>query len=222
MENREFEQMAEAGLHLGHRISKLHPKMKEYVVGIRNTVHIIDLRKTEECLDKALEYMKELFKKGGKMIMVGTKPPLRNLVMETALAMEIPYVSEEWLGGTFTNFRVISKRIQYFNELTNDKKEGKLDKYSKKERIKKEKELNDMGKKFEGIKDLDGIPDAVFICDIYKDKACLKEAKMKGIKTIAIIDTNVDPASVDYPIPGNDDAISAVKYILNKVKQTKT
>jgi len=221
MENREFEQMAEAGLHLGHRISKLHPKMKDYVVGIRNTVHIIDLRKTEEHLDKALKYMTELFKKGEKLILVGTKPPLKSLIKETAEQMEIPYVNERWLGGTFTNFKVINKRIKYFNELTEDKKENRFDKYKKKEKLKKEKELADMGKKFEGIKDLEGIPDAVFICDIYKDKACLKEARMKGIKTIAIVDTNVDPSSVDYPIPANDDAISAVKYILNKVKQTK-
>ena len=214
-----IEEMEEKGVHLGHRISKLHPKMTNFVVGIRNTVHIIDLEKTEICLKKALTFISELFEKGGNMLLVGTKPPLRNLVKETAQDCNIPYITERWLGGTFSNFKVISQRAKYYRELRKEKEETDFEKYPKKERIRKEKDLIKLEKKFEGIKNLNEIPKAVFICDIKKDKLALKEAKMKGVKVVAIVDTNVDPNSVDYPIPANDDAIPSVKYILEKVAE---
>ncbi len=214
-----IEEMTEKGVHLGHKISKLHPKMADFVVGIRNTVHIIDLKKTATCLKKALNFISELSEKGEKMLLVGTKPPLRDLVEETARDCNLPYVSCRWLGGTFSNFKVISKRAKYYNDLKKEKTEGGFDKFSKKERQQKEKELKELEKKFEGIKDLQELPKAVFICDVKTDKLALKEAVMKGVKVIAIVDTNVDPSLVDYPIPANDDAISSVKYILEKVKE---
>jgi small subunit ribosomal protein S2 len=212
-------EMMEAGVHLGHRTSKLHPKMGKFILGIRNTVHVIDLKKTAEHLEKALEFLQQLSKTGGTLLLVGTKPPLRNLVEKIAKDCNLPYVTERWLGGTFTNFEVISKRAKYFKELQRKKEAGELEKYTKKERQKFEKELQDLQTKFEGIKDMEKLPEAVFLCDIIKDKLALKEAKMKGIKTIAIVDTNADPTLVDYPIPANDDAISSVKYILEKVKE---
>lgn len=213
------EEMAKTGMHLGHRTTKLHPKMQEYVVGIRNTVHIIDLKKTELCLKKALKFIAELCGQGGKIIFVSTKPPLRNLVKEAATELNIPYVVERWLGGTFTNFKVISQRAKHYKTLREQKERGEFEKLSKKERIRKEKDLERMEKKFEGIKDLEELPGAVFIFDIRKDKLCLKEAKEKGVKVVAICDTNVDPTLPDYPIPANDDAISSVRYILEKVKE---
>lgn len=212
-----IEEMTEKGIHLGHKISKLHPKMADFVVGIRNTVHIIDLKKTETCLKKALKFISELFEKKEVMLLVGTKPPLRNLVQEIAQDCNLPYVTERWLGGTFSNFKVISQRAEYYRDLKKEKKESGFEKFLKKERIRKEKDLMRLEKKFEGIKDLEKLPEAIFICDIKTDKLALKEAVMKGVKVIAIVDTNVDPTLVDYPIPANDDAISSVKYILEKV-----
>lgn len=216
----DIDEMAAAGVHLGHRTSKLHPKMENFVAGIRNTVHVIDLEKTAKCLENALSFVATLFKEKKVLLFVGTKIPLKNLVEETAKDCNMPYVTERWLGGTFSNFKVIAERAQYFKNLQKEKKEGKLDKYTKKERLKIEKELGDLKTKFEGIQNMEQLPEAVFLCDIVKDNLALKEAKMKGIKTIAIVDTNVDPTPVDYPIPANDDAISSVKYILDKVKQT--
>lgn len=217
--NLKIEEMNSQGLHLGHRISKLHPRMARFIIGIRNTVHIFDLKKTKSALKEALKFIADLFEKGGEMLLVGTKPPLRNLVEKTARDCGIPFVTERWLGGTFTNFKVISKRARYFQQLENQKAQGEFEKFSKKEKIRKERELAEMRKKFEGIKNLEKIPEAVFICDLQKDKLCLKEAKEKGVKVIAICDTNVDPSLVDYPIPANDDSLNSVKYILEKVAQ---
>ncbi len=215
----DVDEMTEKGVHLGHRISKLHPKMANYVVGIRNTVHIIDLNKTKECLERALDFASKIFEEGGNIVLVGTKPPLRNLVKEIAESCGLSYVNERWLGGTFSNFKVISQRAKYYRDLKKEKIETGFEKFPKKEKMRKEKELVELEKKFEGIKDLEKIPEAVFICDVKVDKLALKEAKSKGVKVIAIIDTNVDPSSVDYPIPANDDAISSVRYILEKFKE---
>lgn len=215
-----IEEMIEAGVHLGHKISKLHPKMGDYIVGIKNTVHIINLEETKVLLEKALEFIAEISKAGKKIIIVGTKPPLKKLVEETAKECGMPYVSERWLGGTFTNFRVIYKKAKSFRELEKDKEEGKFEKLTKKENIKIDKNLVKLRRKFEGIKNLEEMPEAIFICDLMKDKSAFKEARMKKIKTIAIVDTNVDPTLVDYPIPANDDAICAVKYILDRIKET--
>lgn len=212
-------EMMEAGMHIGHRTSRLHPRMADFVLGIRNTVHVIDLEKTARYLESALKFISEFTKEGKTLLFCGTKPPLRNLVKEAAQECGLPYVVERWLGGTFTNFEVINRRARYFQDLQKQKDEGKLEKYTKKERIKIEKELEDLRIKFEGIKNMEELPEAVFICDTVRDKLCLKEARMKGIKVVAIVDTNADPLLVDYLIPANDDAISSVRYILDKVKE---
>ena len=151
-------------------------------------------------------------------MLVSTKPPLKELIQETAEECGLPYINEKWIGGIFTNFKIIKKRIEYFKQLENLEKENGFAKYTKKERIKTKRVLENFRKKFEGVKNMDDLPDAVFICDITKDKLCLRESKAKGIKTIAIVDTNADPTTVDYPIPANDDSIPSVKYILDKVK----
>jgi len=214
------DEMMKAGVHLGHRVSRLHPKMKNYIFGVRNTIHIIDLKKTVVEFEKALNFIKELVEKQGIILLVGTKTPLRKLAKETAIECDIPYVSERWLGGTFTNFKIILKRIKYFRELERKKKEGELDKYTKKERVDFDKELKKLEMKFGGIKNLDKIPEAVFVCDVKKNILAIREARVKGVKIVAIADTNVDPNLVDYAIPANDDAITSVRYILEKVKDT--
>lgn len=211
-------EMTEAGLHFGHRTSRIHPKMKPYISGVKNTIHLIDLEQTVEKLEKALIFIQKLISEGKKILFVGTKVQVKELLKETAKECEMPYINERWLGGTFTNFKTIKKRIDYFNELAEKKEKGELDKYTKKERLDMDKELKNLEIKFGGIKDIVGIPDAIFVLDMKKDSLAIKEAGMKSIPIIAIADTNVDPSLADYPIPANDDAISSVSYVLNKVK----
>ncbi len=218
--NIDIDEMMEKAVHFGHRISKLCPKMADNVLGVRSTIHIIDLEKTADYLEKALRFISEIVKNNGVVLFVGTKIPLKNLLKETAKECDFPYVSERWLGGTFTNFKVIEKRVKLYKELLEEKKKDGFGKYTKKERIKMEKELEKMGVKFEGIKNMEKIPEAVFICDMVCDDICLKEAAAIGVKVVGIADTNADPSLIDYPIPANDDAITSVKYILEKVKET--
>lgn len=214
----DLQKMTEAGLPFGHRTSRIHPKMKPYLSGTKNTTHIIDMEKSLEEFNKTLKFIKKIISEGKTLLFVGTKIQIKNLLRETAEECHLPYIDERWLGGTFTNFKTIKKRIDYFKELVEKRKKGELEKYTKKERAKIDKELEKLETKFRGIKNLQGLPDAIFVLDMKKDDLAIKEAKKKGIKIIAIADTNVDISLADYPIPANDDAISSVKYILEKVK----
>lgn len=212
-------EMTQAGLQSGHSVSKLHPNMRPYVSGIKNTVHVIDLEKTIEEFSKALSYISSLVSEGKNLLIVGTKVPFKALVKQNAQDMELPYVNTRWLGGTFTNFETILKRVNRFIQLEKEKAEGSLGKYTKKERMKIDKEIESLRIKFEGIKNMSKLPGAVLVLDMKKDLIAAKEARKKGIKIIAICDTNIDPDLVDYPIPANDDAISSIKYILEKTKE---
>ncbi len=215
-----IDDMQVAGLHFGHRVSRLHPKMKPYVSGIKNNVHIIDLEKTSKDFEKALAFIAKLAAEGKTMLFVGTKIQMKQYVKEHAEASGMPYVIERWLGGTFTNFETILKRVQYFKELESKKATGELEKYTKKERSLFDKELEILRKKFEGIKNMSKLPEAVLILDIKKDLTCAREARRKGIAIIGVVDTNIDPTLADYAIPANDDAISSVRYILEKISET--
>lgn len=217
--NLDLEEMARAGLHFGHRTSRINPKMKPYLQGVRSTVHIILLEKTAEKLKEALKFIQELILQGKILLLVGTKIQVKDLVKGTAVECGLPYVSERWLGGTFTNFGIIRKRIEYFKNLEKQKNTGELEKYTKKERAKIDQELKNLERKFGGIKNLEKLPDAIFVLDMKKDYLAVKEAREFGVKVIGISDTNTDPTLADYPIPANDDAISSVKYILDKVKE---
>ena len=213
------EQMAQAGLHFGHRTSRIHPKMKPYLFVVRNGVHLMDLEKTAEKFKEALKFIQELVSEGKTLLLVGTKIQIKDIVKETARECGLPYVTERWLGGTFTNLTVFKKRIEYFKELEKKKKEGDLEKYTKKERANIDKELAGLETKFGGIKDLEKLPDAVFVLDMKKDELAVKEAKAKGVKIVGISDTNIDPTLADYPIPANDDAVSSLSFILEKVRE---
>ena len=213
------EEMTQAGLHSGHRASRGHPKMKPYLLGVRNTVHLIDLQKTAEKFIEALKFIQKLISENKVLLLVGTKIQVKELVKNIAQDCGLPYVTERWLGGTFTNFETITKRIKYFKELERKLAEGELEKYTKKERANFEKELKVLRLKFEGIKNLNQIPDAIFVMDMKKNELAVKEARAKGVKVIGVADTNTDPTLADYPIPANDDALSSVKYILEKVKE---
>lgn len=215
-----IDEMAAAGLNFGHKVSKLHPKMKHYVSGIKNNVHIFDLEKTAKELEKALAFISKIVSDGKSVVFVSTKIQLKNLVKEAAEECGIPYVTERWLGGTFTNFETIKKRVDHFKDLQNKKETGEFEKYTKKERLNFDREIEKLKIKFEGIKNMQKLPDAVVIFGIDKDITAAREAKKKGIKIIALCDTNVNPDIVDYPIPANDDAISAVRYIIERVEET--
>ena len=213
-----IEEMTAAGVNFGHKISKLHPKMKPYVSGVKNGVHIFDLEKTSKEFAKALAFISKIVSEGKSIIFVGTKIQLKAIIKETAETCGIPSVTERWLGGTFTNFETIQKRVSYFKDLEKKKETGDLEKYTKKEQLDFGKEIAKLKIKFDGIRNMSKLPEAVFIFGLDKDITCAREAKKKGIKIVAIVDTNVNPDIVDYIIPANDDAISSVRYIIDKVK----
>lgn len=210
--------MIDAGLAYGHSVSKLHPKMKPFIDKVKDGVQLIDLNKTVEKLDGALKVFEEAKKEGKVVLFVGTKPTLRELVKQAAKDLDSFYVVDRWIGGLLTNFSEIKKRLTYYKELeAKTKEEGYSKNYTKKERLQIEKEIKKLEIKFGGVKEMTKLPDIVFVTDIKRDPIAVKEANEKGIKVVAIVDTNVDPTMVDYMIPANDDAISSVGYILDKV-----
>lgn len=217
--NIDIEAMSKAGVQFGHKTSRINPKMNQYLAGVRNGNHLIDLEKTKEKLIEALDFIQKLTAEGKTLLLVGTKIEVKDLVKSIAQECALPYVSERWLGGTFTNFDAILKRVDYFKDLERQKVAGELEKYTKKERANFEEEIKILNKKFGSIRDMRKLPDAIFVIDIKEDELAIKEAKDLKVKTLGICDTNADPTLVDYAIPASDDAISSVKYILEKVKE---
>ena len=213
------EEMTKVGLQFGHKTSNCHPKMKPFLEGVRNTINIIDLAKTKEKFEEALKFIQKIVSENKTLLLVGTKIQAKKMIEEVAKECAFPYVSERWLGGTLTNFETILKRINYFKELERKLKEGELEKYTKKERALFNKELERLKGKFEGVRELTRIPDAIFVLGMKEDELAIKEAKIRRIRVIAVADTNTDPSLVDFPIPANDDATSSIKYILEKVKE---
>jgi len=210
-------EMLKAGVHFGHKSSRWNPKMKEYVFGVKNNIHIIDLEKTIGFFQKALEFMNTTVENGGKILFIGTKPQARQLIEEVSNILDMPYVKNRWLGGTFTNFNEIKRRIKYLNDQEHLLESEELKKYTKYEQSRIRKEIVRMNEKMGGIKKMEKLPQAVFVIDIKENALAVKEAQSAGIPTIALTDTNTDPTLVDYPIPANDDALSALKYILGIV-----
>lgn len=217
--NLDAQEMIEAGLHFGHKTSRIFPKMQPYLLGVRGGIHIIDTEKTKEKLAEVLEFVQNLISENKTLVLVGTKIQVRNLVEKIAQECGLPYVKDRWLGGTFTNLETIMKRIAYYKDLEAKRAQGELEKYTKKERANFDKEIKQLEIKFGGIKELSKLPEAIFVCDMIKDELAVKEAKAKGVKVIAICDTNTDPTLVDYPIPANDDAVTSVRYILEKLRE---
>lgn len=212
-------EMMQVGLHFGHKTSKTHPKMKQYIASIRNTVHIFDLEKTKEKMAETLEVLSKMIKDGKVILVVGTKVQIRRFVEEAALACSLPYATERWVAGTLTNFETILKRVTELLDLEKKKESGELAKYTKKEQAEFEAKMKDLQLKYGGLRTLTKLPDAVFVLDADENTLTIKEAKKKGIKVFAVCDTNVDPTNVDYMIPANDDALSAVQYVIAKVQE---
>lgn len=213
------EEMSKAGLQFGHKKSKVNPKMKKFLFGVRNTVFIIDLERVKDKFAAAIDFARELAAQDKTILFVATKTQFKKMIKETAEAVGMPYASERWLGGSFTNFKIIKKRIDYYKNLEQKMAAGEFDKYTKKEKANIQKEIKTLEKKFGGIKTMDKIPEAIFVVDMKKDKLAVKEAKENGVKVIGIADINIDPDIADYPIIANDDAVSSVRYILEKIKE---
>lgn len=215
----DIEEMVKAGVYFGHKKSKRHPKMKQYIFAVKNNIDIIDLQKTAEKLKDSLNFIQDIVRNGGDILFVGTKAQAKGLIKEAAESLKMPYLNERWLGGFITNFPTMLKRIEYFNSLRDKKESGEREKYTKKEKIKLDKELKSLENKFGGVKDIKNLPKAIFVLDLKKDLLAANEARKKGIPVVAICDTNANMDFCDFAIPANDDAISSVKYILDKVKE---
>ena len=213
----ELEEMMKAGVHLGHAKSKTNPAMQPYIFGVRNTIAIIDLVKTKAKLAEALEMIQGISSKGGMILFVGTRPAARKIICEIAGKTNMPFFVERWIGGTLTNFRVISKRIQYMEGLERDRATGEFEKYTKKERARKDEEIQRLNRFFDGLRLLKRLPDAVFIVDTTHDTTALAEARKMKIPVVALADTNSQLGLIMYPIPSNDDALPAVRYMTRRI-----
>lgn len=214
-----MKQLLEAGVHFGHQTRRWNPKMSEYIFTERNGIYIIDLQKTVKMMDKAYEFVKELSSEGKKILFVGTKKQAQEAIEKEAKRCGMFYVNQRWLGGMLTNYKTIKKRIERLVELETMEEDGTFDVLPKKEVINLKHEKEKLEKFLNGIKEMNGLPDALFIVDPRKERIAIKEAQKLGLPIISIVDTNCDPDEVDYIIPGNDDAIRAVKLITSKMAE---
>ncbi len=208
-----MKQLLEAGVHFGHQTRRWDPKMAEYIFQARNGIHIIDLQKTSKKIDEAYKFMKELSEEGKTVLFVGTKKQAQECMKEAAQMCGMYYVDQRWLGGMLTNFGTIRTRIQRLKDLEKMQEDGTFDVLPKKEVIQLKKEMEKLEKNLGGIKDMEELPGALFIVDPKKERIAILEARKLNIPVVGLIDTNCNPEDVDYPIPGNDDAIRAVKLI---------
>ena len=208
-----IKQLLEAGVHFGHHTRRWNPKMQEYIFTERNGIYIIDLQKTVKKFEEAYNFVRDLAANGGNILFVGTKKQAAEAIKEEATRCGMYYVNVRWPGGMMTNFKTIKKSIARLNSLTKMQEEGTFDLLPKKEVIGKQKEIFDLEKNYGGIKTMENLPSAVFIVDPHKEHNAVLEAKKLGIPVVAIVDTNCDPDDADYIIPGNDDAIRAIKLI---------
>ena len=208
-----MKQLLEAGVHFGHQTRRWNPKMAPYIFTERNGIHIIDLQKSVVKVDEAYKAVFEIAQQGGTILFVGTKKQAQDAVKTEAERCGMYYVNERWLGGMLTNHKTISKRIDRLAEIRQMQEDGTIEKYAKKEALKMIAEADKLEKYLGGIKDMKGMPGAIFVVDPKKEKIAVKEARILGIPVVGMVDTNCDPDDVDYIIPANDDAIRAVKLI---------
>ena len=206
--------LLEAGVHFGHQRRRWNPKMKEYIYTTRDDIYIIDLQKTVKKLEEAYEAMKEIAQNGGTVLFVGTKKQAQEAAEESATRTNMYFVNERWLGGTLTNFKTIRSRIRRMEEIEKMEQEGIFEMLPKKEVIKIKKEYDKLNKNLRGIREMKKMPQALVIVDPRKEEIAIKEARILGIPVFGIVDTNCDPDMVDYVIPGNDDAVRAVKLLI--------
>ncbi|MDY6972070.1 MAG: 30S ribosomal protein S2, partial [Thermodesulfobacteriota bacterium] len=208
-----MKELLEAGVHFGHQTRRWNPKMKSYIFGARNGIHIIDLQKTVRLFRTTYEFVTKIVSEGYSVLFVGTKKQGRDSIVEESERCGMFYVVNRWLGGTMTNFQTIRKSIARLRELEMMKEDGTINRYKKKEILMMDKELAKLNKNLGGIKDMDELPGAIFVVDPKREKIAVKEARRLDIPVIAIADSNCDPDEIDFIIPGNDDAIRAIRLI---------
>ncbi|MDO8467312.1 MAG: 30S ribosomal protein S2 [bacterium] len=213
-----MEEMVKAGVLYGRKKSKTHPRMRPFIFGTRNGIEILELAKTMESIDKAGDFLKETAKKDGLVLVVGTKPASQDLMQEFAKKFSYPYVVKRWLGGTLTNFKTILTRIQYYMNLKVNKATGKLEKYTKKERVEFDKQIEKMEGFFLGLERLSRQPDAVIVVNVNDHMTAVREAKRMNIPVVAILSTDTSPEIVEYPIPANDNSRNSIAWILAKLE----
>ena len=208
-----MKQLLEAGVHFGHQTRRWDPRMAEYIFQARNGIHIIDLQKASKKIDEAYEFIKEQVEEGKTVLFVGTKKQAQECMKEAAIKSGMYYVNQRWLGGMLTNFDTIQKRIQRLKDLETMEQDGTFDVLPKKEVILLKKEMDKLEKNLGGIKEMDKLPGVIFLVDPKKERIAILEAKKLNIPVVGIVDTNCNPQELDYPIPGNDDAIRSVSLI---------
>ncbi len=204
-------QMLEAGVHFGHQTRFWNPRMAQYIFGHRNKIHIINLEKTLAMYQDAMKYVRQLSANKGNILFVGTKRQARDIVREEALRCGSPYVDQRWLGGMLTNFKTIKLSVKRLHDMQTMVEDGTLDKLSKKEALGIQRELEKLNRSLGGIKDMKGVPDAMFVIDVGYQKGAITEARKLGIPIVGVVDTNHNPEGIDYVIPGNDDSSQAIR-----------
>lgn len=209
-------ELLEAGVHFGHQKRYWNPKMAPYIYGVRDGIHIINLEKTLPLFREALTFLEEVAANGGVVLFVGTKRTASDAVAEEASRCRMPFVNHRWIGGTLTNFKTIRKSIERLKELERMRDEGTLARYTKKEALRLMRELEKLEQALGGIKEMEELPDALFVIDVCYEETAVREAKRLRIPIVAVVDTNGDPDGIDYPIPGNDDAIRANRLYCQK------
>lgn len=207
--------LLELGAHFGHQSKRWNPKMEPYIYKEEKGIHLFDLIKTQKALEEVLEIVGKEAKKGKTFLFVGTKKQVKDVIKKVAEETGSFYVNERWLGGTLTNFKQIEKSVNKLKEMEEKKKKGEYNEFTKKERLLLDREIDRLKRFFQGIVDMAELPDYLIVVDIHKEKGAVIEARMKGVKTIGIVDTNSDPDLVDYVIPMNDDAIKPLEYVLH-------
>lgn len=217
MSNVSMKELLEAGVHFGHQTKRWNPKMKQYIFDERNNIYVINLQKTVQKFKEANAYIVEVISNGGELLFVGTKKQAKDSIEEEALRCEMHYVNQRWLGGTLTNFATIQKSTQRLRRLEQMKEEGEFSLLTKKEALRLERRREKLEKFLGGIKNMERLPDIVFIVDPKKEKNAVHEANKIGIPIVAIVDTNCDPDPIDFVIPGNDDAIRAIKLFSTRI-----
>ena len=210
-------ELLEAGVHFGHQTRRWNPKMRRFIFGERGGIYIIDLTQTQELLEEAHDFARNISERGGTMLFVGTKKQSQDAVTEHAARVGMPYVSNRWLGGLLTNWRTISERIGYLHDLRRLKTDGQLELLPSKERIAMEAELEKLESNLGGVADMKRQPDAVFVIDLKKEQLAVREARRLGVPIVGLVDTNADPDEADFVIPGNDDAIRSCNLVARVV-----
>lgn len=217
MANVSMKELLEAGVHFGHQTRRWNPKMKPYIFGARNGIYIIDLQKTVHMFKTAYEFVAEQVAEGGKVLFVGTKKQAQDTIYEEANRCGMFYVNHRWLGGMLTNFQTIRRSIERLKTFESMKEDGSLKRFPKKEILTMEKKAAKLEKALGGIKDMNRLPEVVYVVDPHRENIAVREARKIGIPVVAIVDTNCDPTEIDYVIPGNDDAIRAIRLLTSRL-----